>query len=147
MNGFEQAIKSYLDNRAKEDALFAQTYKKENKSIEECCRYIIQEVRKTKRQGFADEEIFSMAVHYYDEDNIKVNKTIPNCKVVHNQATQEKFKDNKPKANSTPVKAQEKPKSTIPNLFEQPKAQAQAPKPQTKAQKKKQAEELQFSLF
>lgn len=149
MNGFEQAIKTYLDNRAKEDALFAKTYAKANKSIEECCRYIIQEVKKTGRQGFADEEIFGMAIHYYDEDNIKVNKTTPNCKVVHNQTTQEKFSESKPKANPTPVQAQEKPKSTIPNLFDQPKAQipVQATKPQTKAQKKKQAEELQFSLF
>ena len=149
MNGFEQAIKTYLGSRAKTDELFAQTYKKENKSIEECCRYIIQEVKKTGRQGFADEEIFGMAVHYYDEDNIKVEGKTPNCKVVHNKATQEKFKDDKPKSTPTPVKAQEKPKSTIPNLFDQTKAQTpiQATKPQTKAQKKKQAEELQFSLF
>jgi hypothetical protein len=147
MNGFEQAIKTYLDNRAKTDALFAKTYAKANKSIEECCRYIIQEVQKTKRQGFADEEIFGMAIHYYDEDNIKVNKTTPNCKVVHNQKTDKTFSESKPKATPTPVKTQEKPKSTIPNLFDQPKAQPQATKPQTKAQKKKQAEELQFSLF
>ncbi len=147
MNGFEQAIKSYLDNRAKTDELFAKTYAKANKSIEECCRYIIQEVKKTGRQGFADDEIFGMAIHYYDEDNINVDKTTPSCKVVHNQATQEKFKDDKPKATPTPVKAQEQPKSNIPNLFDQPKAQPQATKPQTKADKKKQAEELQFSLF
>ena len=146
MNGFEQAIKTYLDNRAKEDALFAQTYKKANKSIEECCKYIIQEVRKTGRQGFADEEIFGMAVHYWDEDDIKVEGNTPQCNVVHNKATQEKFE--KPKAQA-PVKIQEKPKSNVPNLFDQPKAQTpvQATKPQTKAEKKKQAEELQFSLF
>lgn len=144
MNGFEQAIKSYLDNRAKTDELFAQTYKKENKSIEECCKYIIQEVRKTGRQGFADEEIFGMAVHYYDEDDIKVEGNTPQCNVVHNKSTQEKFEKSKPKAQA-PVKTQEKPK--VPNLFDQPKSQPQATKPQTKAEKKKQAEELQFSLF
>lgn len=33
--------------------------------------------------GFSDDEIYSMAVHYYDEDNIEVGK--PNsCKVVVN---------------------------------------------------------------
>lgn len=144
MNGFEQAIKSYLDNRAKEDQLFAQTYKKENKSIEECCKYIIQEVKKTGRQGFADEEIFGMAIHYYDEDSIKVEGKTPQCKVVHNQKTDKTFSESKPKAQE-PVKTQEKPKSNTPNLFEQPKAKTT--KPQTKAEKKKQAEELQFSLF
>ena len=33
----EQAIKIYLDNRAKTDSLFAETYRKANKSIEEWC--------------------------------------------------------------------------------------------------------------
>jgi hypothetical protein len=148
MNGFEQAIKTYLDNRAKEDQLFAQTYKKENKSIEECCKYIIQEVKKTGRQGFADDEIFGMAIHYYDEDNIKIEGKTPSCKVVHNQKTDKTFSESKPKSQE-PVKTQEKPKSNIPNLFDQPKAQTpvQTAKPQTKAEKKKQAEELQFSLF
>lgn len=144
MNGFEQAIKTYLDNRAKTDELFAKSYAKANKSIEECCNYIIQEVKKTGRQGFADEEIFGMAVHYYDEDNIKVGKTTPKCNVVHNQPTQEKF--GKPKADTpTAPKAQEKPKSSTPNLFEQPKAQPQA-KPQPKAKKNSQPSE-QLSLF
>lgn len=43
---FEQTIKAYLDKRAKEDALFAETYKKEGKSIKECCKYIMQEASK-----------------------------------------------------------------------------------------------------
>lgn len=148
MNGFEQAIKSYLDSRAKEDTLFAKTYAKPHKSIEECCRYIIQEVKKTGRQGFADEEIFGMAIHYYDEDSIKVEGKTPQCKVVHNQKTDKTFSESKPKAQE-PVKIQEKPKSNIPNLFDQPKVQTpgQATKPQPKASKKQQAEELQFSLF
>lgn len=43
---FEDTIKNYLDGRAKEDSLFAETYKKENKSIEECCKYIMQQAQK-----------------------------------------------------------------------------------------------------
>lgn len=43
---FENTIKNYLDGRAKEDSLFAETYKKENKSIEECCKYIMQQAQK-----------------------------------------------------------------------------------------------------
>lgn len=149
MNSFEQAIKTYLDNRAKEDELFAKTYAKPNKSVEECCKYILQEARKRGNAvAMADEEVYGMAVHYYDEDSIKVEGKTPNCKVVHNQKTDKTFSESKPKAQE-PVKTQEKPKSNIPNLFDQPKAQtpAQAPKPQTKAEKKKQAQELQFSLF
>ena len=38
---FKDAIKSYLDRRAGQDELFAKTYAKEGKTLEECCNYII----------------------------------------------------------------------------------------------------------
>lgn len=40
---FEVVIKEYLDKRASEDELFAKDYAKENKSIKECCRFIMNE--------------------------------------------------------------------------------------------------------
>lgn len=36
MKAFKDAIKQYLDKRAKEDALFAEAYKREGKTIDEC---------------------------------------------------------------------------------------------------------------
>jgi hypothetical protein len=84
MNEFEECIKEYMDNRAQQDAQFAEIYKNADKSIEKCCQYIIQEVRQSGRQGFADMEIYSMAMHYYDEENIKVGTPIK-CKVVVNK--------------------------------------------------------------
>ena len=85
MNHFKQAIKDHLDSRAKEDALFAKSYSKENKNIDECCNYIINAVKKTNRQGFADNEVFNMAIHYYDEDNLEEDvKKAPECEVVVN---------------------------------------------------------------
>ena len=71
---FETTIKNYLDNRACEDSLFAETYKKANKSIKECCRYIISRARKLGGTAVAvdDATVYGWAVHYYDEDNIKV---------------------------------------------------------------------------
>lgn len=71
---FKTTIQSYLDKRAEQDPLFAATLKKENKSIEECVDYILSEVQKSDANGFADEEIYSMAVHYYDEDDLKAVK-------------------------------------------------------------------------
>lgn len=73
---FRMAIQSYLEKKAKEDSLFAVTYAKENKSIEECCDYIIGEARKRGGNAVAmtDDEVFGIAIHYYDEDDIKVNK-------------------------------------------------------------------------
>lgn len=71
---FETTIKNYLDNRAREDSLFAETYKKANKSIKGCCRYIISRARKLGGTAVAvdDATVYGWAVHYYDEDNIKV---------------------------------------------------------------------------
>ena len=74
-NSFQAAIKSYLDERAKADELFAKAYNKENKSIDECCSYILGEAKKRGNAvAIFDAEVFGMAVHYYDEDNIKVEK-------------------------------------------------------------------------
>lgn len=82
-NQFKAVIKAYLDDRASNDELFAATYAKPNKSLDECCNYILQEVHKSGQNGFADEEIYGMAVHYYDEDDIKDVKPI-NARVVVN---------------------------------------------------------------
>lgn len=74
MDPFKQTIKQYLDNRAQTDSLFATTYAKENKNIDQCVNYIYSEVQKSGRKGFNDDEVFGMAVHYYDEDNLKASK-------------------------------------------------------------------------
>ena len=68
---FKTTIQQYLENRAVEDSLFSETLKKENKNIDECVNYILSEVQKSGCNGFADDEIFGMAVHYYDEDDVK----------------------------------------------------------------------------
>jgi len=49
---------------------------KENKSLEECGQYILQEAQKKgSRVAMTDEEVFGLAVHYYDEDDIIVKQT------------------------------------------------------------------------
>lgn len=82
----EQAIKIYLDNRAKTDSLFAETYKKANKSIKECCKYIYSQAEKLAKGGNAvgvdDATVYGWAVHYYDEDDIKVDKVQERVEVV-----------------------------------------------------------------
>ena len=77
-------IKTYLDQRAKEDELFAKSYAKENKSIEECVKYINQQARKRAENNVAmieDAEVYGWAVHYYDEDDIKVEGAVPQAQV------------------------------------------------------------------
>lgn len=80
---FKQVIKSYLWQRAGQDPLFAPNLAKPNKSIDDCVTYILNEVQKSGCNGFADDEIYGMAVHYFDEDSIEVGKPI-NGKVIVN---------------------------------------------------------------
>lgn len=82
-DNFKIAIQNHLNQLAERDPLFSETLKKENKNIDDCVTYILNEVQKSGCNGFADEEIFGMAVHYYDEDDIKPGKKI-NAKVVVN---------------------------------------------------------------
>lgn len=77
-------IKTYLDQRAKEDEQFAKSYAKEHKSIEECVKYISQQARKRAENNVAmieDAEVYGWAVHYYDEDDIKVEGAVPQAQV------------------------------------------------------------------
>jgi hypothetical protein len=84
---FKETIKTYLDKRASEDELFSTTYQKENKTLEECCNYVIQCAKQGGCEGYDPSEVFGWAVHYYDEDDIKNIKPI-NCKVVVNHAVE-----------------------------------------------------------
>ena len=80
LNAFEIAIKAYLDKRAKEDALFAKTYKKKGKTIQKCCLFLISEAQKRAFKSdkgqiaaLPDDEVYGLAVHYYDEDNLDID--------------------------------------------------------------------------
>ena len=80
---FKKTIQTYLDERARTDELFAVTYAKENKNIDDCITFILNQVKNSGCNGFADDEIYSLAVHYYDEDTIDVGKPL-SCNVVVN---------------------------------------------------------------
>lgn len=72
----KDAVETYLDNRAKTDELFAAAYAKPHKNIDECMTYIIGEAHKMGGQAVyvPDEVVYGWAVHYYDEDDIKIEK-------------------------------------------------------------------------
>ena len=132
---FNQTIKTYLDERAKNDELFAVSYAKENKNMDDCVTFILNQVKRSKCMGLTDEEVYSLAVHFFDEEDIEIGNPIA-CNVIVNhtvelteeekaQARQEALKEyqaeqlrkmqkrtNKPK---TP-KAQ--PEITTPSLFD-----------------------------
>ena len=86
MNGTEQftrTIAEYLNLRAATDPLFAPNLAKLHKNIEDCITYILKQVQQSACNGFEDDEIYSMALHYYDEDDLEVGSPVA-CHVVVN---------------------------------------------------------------
>ena len=86
MNGTEQftrTISEYLNLRAATDPLFASKLMKPHKNLEDCITYILRQVQQSGCNGFEDDEIYSMAIHYYDEDDLEVGSPIA-CHVVVN---------------------------------------------------------------
>lgn len=120
-NSFQDTIKAYLDKRAEEDTLFAATYAKENKNIKDCCSYITSQAKKQASNGCAaisDDVVFGWAVHYYDEDDIKIespsNTKVPTARPTNKKA---EVKDEDAK-----MKSKTKSKLNIiesPNLFDE----------------------------
>ena len=73
---FKNVIQNYLDERAQYDELFAENYRKKDKDMDSCIQYILNTVKQSGCNGFADDEIYSMAVHFFDEDNIDIGSPI-----------------------------------------------------------------------
>lgn len=139
INAVKQAIKFYLDNRAKTDELFAVAYAKPNKNIDECIAYIVGEAM--KQDGNAvyvpDEVVFGWAVHYYDEDDIKINKLPANSRVSA-EATVELSEEDKEQARK--IAFEDYKNICLYNLKE-------ADKEKRKQEKRKQIEATSPSLF
>lgn len=79
-----QAIKMYLDCMASQDAEFAVLYANKDKNLDECLLFIEhtmyqqakEKAEKDKRQAVclapSDDEVFSLAVRYYYDTDLKV---------------------------------------------------------------------------
>ena len=80
---FTRTISEYLNLRAATDPLFAPNLAKLHKNIEDCITYILKQVQQSGCNGFEDDEIYSMAVHYYDEDDLEMGSHVA-CHVVVN---------------------------------------------------------------
>jgi len=81
---FKNAISAHLERVASKDEQFAEKLKNKDKNIDDCVTYILNQVQKSGCNGFADEEIYGMAIHYYDEEKVDVGKKIASGSVVVN---------------------------------------------------------------
>lgn len=84
---FKTVIEVYLTQRAEYDELFAMSFNNPNKNIDDCITYILNSVQRSGYNGFTDDEVFSMAIHYYDEADIEIGKPT-DCKVVVNHTVE-----------------------------------------------------------
>jgi hypothetical protein len=82
-DSFKKVISNHLASVADADPKFAEKMANPKKNIDECINYILNTVQKSGCNGFADAEIFGMALHYYDEEDIKPGAKV-NCDVVIN---------------------------------------------------------------
>jgi len=122
-DAFKETIKSYIESRAKSDILFAPKFENPAKNIDDCVTYILNTVQKSDCNGFADDEIFSMAVHYYDEEKIEVGKKV-NAKVIVNHTVElspEEIKEAKDKAIETVIAQEQTRMQTKPVAPKKPK--------------------------
>ncbi len=99
--------------------------KKENKSLDECFRYVLNELSKraVKDNGIRyaagdDDEIYNLAIHYYAEDDIEVPKTLAfktNANgTARMNATAKKSTSSKDDIQSQPMKAKKHKKEKVP---------------------------------
>lgn len=149
-NAFQEALKKYLDDFAKKDEHFASRYALETKTLAECEKYIMGEVKSMTTGSSAvmsDDDVYQMARHYYLEDKIKIK---PSRGTSTPSSPEENKEKNKVKLTSEEMKkvkkeAEEEYKK---QCIEEIKAKEQKKKQNQLAKQKKQDEELgQFSLF
>mgnify|MGYP000852314317 CR=1 FL=1 len=97
---FKEAILKDLNERASEDPFFEVRFQNEEKNIDDCITYILNQVQKSGCNGFEDSEIFNMAYHYYDEDNIEIGGAFNGSVVVNHTVvlTEEEKAEAKQKA-------------------------------------------------
>ena len=107
---FKEIIKAHLDKMAQQDFAFAERYKLESKNLDKCLSYIKSEAKKQAKNGCAaieDAVVYGWAVHYYMEDDVKVEEV--KAKVAVPKA--DKPKAEKPKE-IKPIKALVKDKES-----------------------------------
>ena len=82
---FKKVIGDHLTGVAAADPQVAEKIANPKKNIDDCVTFILNQVKASDCNGFADAEIFGMAMHYYDEEDINPGEKV-SCDVVINHA-------------------------------------------------------------
>ena len=66
--------------------MFAPKLENPKENLDECCRSILGDAgNRWTSVVMSDAEVFGMTVHYYDEENIKIEKVSAGCSISSNQ--------------------------------------------------------------
>ena len=90
-DGFEKAIRTYLEAFGKMQPAFAAKYRSSSKTIRQCCDWLIDQAQKKhmlrsgKCAAMSDEETYGLAVHFFEEDSIKPVTAPRSAQVVHSE--------------------------------------------------------------
>lgn len=79
MSNFKEIIKQHLESMAVADNSFAERYADKSKNLDACVNYIKEKARKQATSGMAaieDDIVYGWAAHYYQEKNLKEEKTL-----------------------------------------------------------------------
>jgi len=146
-------VQEYLEKRAAEDPQFAEKFNNPKKSLKECCKYIYGEAK--KRAGgssciyIAPEEVFGMAVHYYDEEDIKVTSAGYTGRATVAPKPVELTAEQKAKAEKAALEKYEAEQRAKIEAREKEKAKAEAAKRKAAREEaeRRKAQEGEFNLF
>ena len=97
-------IINYLISKCENNEEFAKRIDLENKSIKECFKYVLQEVKKklNNKNGWIDDpEVYGMAEYYYLSDENLIEKPEPKVMDVPKTTT-----NNRPKVKKSPERNQ-----------------------------------------
>lgn len=104
---FTEQIKAMIEEECKTDTDLKALTEKPNKSYEECAKYIIGEAYNTCKNnkqgnmgywcGVDNAPLINLVVHYYTEDDIKINELPSNVSVKATAGSTPKPKETKPK--------------------------------------------------
>lgn len=106
-------VKGLIDRQAETDTEFKALLGKPNKSVEECAKYVLNQAMEQAKKnrdgntsywcGLDDSPIVGMIIHYYQEDNVKVEE-LPQGVAASVSALDSKPKKEKPKKEVKGVK-------------------------------------------
>lgn len=158
---FEGWLKGRLDGMAIEDPVFAEKLANPKKSLKECIAFIQGEVFDRYMKGHrgqvccatpSREEVFGIAVHYYDEEDAKP-KALPNGVATSVKSPKAPSKEEQEKMRAEAMARMEKQfeEEARKKIEEREKARKKAEAERKKAEREKREEERkaagEFSLF